>query len=58
MVKDEMFDQKDPRDEMKLQWPAKFLTAKLQIIGVLLKSPLVGQKYEIRIWTGASLLDR
>jgi hypothetical protein len=33
MVEDEMFDQKDPRDGMKLQWPAKFLTATLLIIG-------------------------
>lgn len=34
MVKDEMFDQKDPRDRMKFQGPAKFLTATLLIIGV------------------------
>jgi hypothetical protein len=34
MDKDEMFDHKDSLDGMKLQWPAKFLTATLHIIGV------------------------
>ena len=33
MVKDKMFDHKHHRVGMKLQWPAKFLTATLIIIG-------------------------